>query len=267
MVNVAAVAAGCLVILVAVLGLKQSWGRLGRVGQASSGDLTPVSDLESGTWAHVEGTARQADDEPLPADIAGGEGFVVDTELIATGHAEGGTGTFLRQLHVVPFELDDGTGSVRVEPPEDTMGIPDWMSDGILTKGGDVETTKAEYHVDRTVIEDRDSVPDVVREWTDSQARNFDDFPTSAYRFEQGAVAPGDSLAVYGKVHQYADANPHSPRLKIDGNDEPEQFILTDEGVESVQRNVHWNEYVKIVIVFGFLLFGIAIVGLGLMFG
>lgn len=266
MVNPGAVLGGGLVALLGFGGLWQVTNRVRRMGKVSGDGAVPIRDLQPGEWAQIEGTARQARADPFPAQIAGGEGFVVHTELAGSGGAEGGgPGVFLRQLHAVPFELEGRTGSVRVEPPEDTMDVPGVMSKSLLSSGGDVDFVEADYHLDETEIEDRGSIPEAVREWAETQGRNFDGFPNSAYRFEQGVVEPGDSAVVYGKVDRHADANPGNPALRIHGGGEPDQFVLSDAGVGAVASSARRDALVRGGFATLALLVGVLFVVLGLL--
>lgn len=264
MVNLAAVLGGGVFALIGLGAMWQGYNRLGRTGEVSTGGATAVRDLQPGEWTQVEGTAGRTEANPLPAQIAGTEGFVVETEVLRNS-----TNNRLahRQLDAVPFELDDGTGAVRVDPPEDIMDYAFGFGQGAIGVPGKVETTRAEYHLDETVVDDFDGVPDGVQAWADTQAEHMDRLPNSLRECRQGVVEPGDSVVVYGKVGRHPDANPGSPSFTIDGGGDPDRFVLSDAGVQAIDSTVSREEYAR----FGFallsLLVGFLFIGVGVIAG
>lgn len=264
MVNFGAVLGGGVFVLIGLGAFWQGYNRMERTGAVSPDGATRVSDLVPNEWAQVEGTVRPADSDPLPAQIAGTEGFVVRTEL---ERSSSNNRLFHRQIDAVPFEVRDRTGTVRVEPPDDVMDTAFGFGQGAIGVPGKVDHIKAEYHLEDVVLDDFDSVPERAWEWAETQAPDLEDYPGGANKLKQGVVEPGDTVVVYGKVHRHPSADPDSPAMKLDDGGEPKRFVLADAGVEVIEGTVKREEYVRFGFALLFVLFGLLFIGVGVFAG
>jgi hypothetical protein len=118
--------------------LYQGYIKLKRGGSITHDDTEQIRDLRTGSWARVRGTAQQATEDPVQADITGTEGVVVVTEISYRTGMGGGAGDLgaegemsgssvesgeakswrpdHRQFDVVPFDRTDQTETTRVDP-------------------------------------------------------------------------------------------------------------------------------------------------------
>lgn len=187
--------------------------------------VTDVGSLEPGTVA-VEGTAGVDGDEgTVTTALTGEEALLSRSEVVAKeGHAGDDGTTGRQQLHEearsVPFLVDDGTGSVRVDPP----GEADVRLDGNTrtAMAGEPVPDVADLADDPdAAASGRVSVGDSPR-WTDYRRE-----------YEQAAIVPGEDVYVLGQAVDRADWD--GPDVEIAGGEHPERFVVSDEGREAVQ--------------------------------
>lgn len=271
---------GGVIVLCGLIVLNAGYDKYEKSSMFASGESTAIGNLRPGTWEKVTGTARRAEDDPLPSFMAGTEGFVVVTviEQYRTAYsprAQGqrkawgrlGWGSYHRQLDVVPFDLTDDTGSVRIDPPTEERYVPGKGVGFIGGRGDPYETSKAEYRLEKTEfaeIEGSEEIPETVQDWADTRARNFEGFPNNGpIRFMQAVLEPGESAVVYGHTARNPDANPDVTQLTLDGGDSPDDFILSDKDIESVGGDFKQEAYKMLA--FGILsvLVGLVVVAAG----
>lgn len=219
---------------------------------------TPVSDVESlhrGTVA-VQGTARVDEDEGTVTTALTGEEALVSTSKVSTKDADRDPvgesddmrahSTIHDETRTVPFLVEDGTGTVRVEPPEE----PDVRLDR------KIETVR-----NRRMPEVADLAADPAAATAESitvgdtpQLRDY------RRRYEQGAIAPGEEVYVLGEAVSRADWD--GSEFAITGGDDPAGFVVSDLSPEEVRTGGKIGAYLAYA--FGGLM---ALLGALLLFG
>jgi hypothetical protein len=109
-------------VLVGLYTMRAGHGKRGRSERIAETETTRVRDLTAGT-AEVKGTAHPADDASLmesPITVADALATRVEVEKYQSSSEGGGSWKTLHEENsAVPMVVDDGTGEVRVELPDD----------------------------------------------------------------------------------------------------------------------------------------------------
>jgi len=181
-----------------------------RAADIDEGSDTAVADARPGSGViEVTGTARATVDDLVPATMLDTEGVVVRTVVEeraadAVGDARGTDwDTIYADGDFVPFEIDDGTGQIAVEPPE-----------------GDV----SRFTVDTELYESEpgEEPPEPVQRWLDET--DSLDAAVDQYRgYRQGAIEAGESVYAMGEPVTM-DGN----RTVLTGGDSPDEFVVSD---------------------------------------
>lgn len=190
---------------------------------------TPVSDVDSlrrGTVA-VEGTARVDEDAGTVTTALTGEAALVSRSKVTakqdndTGDDDGtrSHATIHEERRSVPFLVEDATGTVRVDPPED----------GTVRLDGNVETEYSRGVPDASdLAADPEAAADGGISVGDShQWRDY------RRRYEQAAVVPGEDVYVLGEAVDRADWD--GGDFEITGGDDPDGFVVSDLSREAVR--------------------------------
>lgn len=189
--------------------LKATYDGRQRVAGIEETEATPVGELQpDGGLTVVEGTARATSDERVDAAMLDREGVYVYTQIEERSAREIGekTGpaweTIYTESDAVPFAIDDGTGEIRVELPDQ----------GTTTI--DPEVFEAE---------NGEEPPAAARRWLEGTdvavAEEVD--PHRAYK--QGVIEDGET--VYAKGEPAVDGD---GQLVFTGDARPGEFRLTD---------------------------------------
>lgn len=186
---------------------------------------TEVSDagsIQRGTVA-VEGAARVDEDAgTVTTELTGEEALVSRSEVVAresyVDATDPGTEEWREVLHEaqqsVPFRVEDDTGNVRVDPPDE-----------------------ADLRLDENRVTERGKgVPDVADLADDPDAASDGQVPVGGgadwrdydRRYEQGAIVPGEDVYVLGEAVDRADWD--GDDFQIAGGDSPKHFVVSDEG-------------------------------------
>ncbi|ELZ13707.1 hypothetical protein C479_02641 [Halovivax asiaticus JCM 14624] len=200
-------------------------------------DVSDIGSIEPGTVA-VEGTARvEAGEGTVTTELTGEEALASHSKVIAKEDHVDTAGpddeNVERQVlhetsHAVPFRVEDDTGSVLVDTPDE-----------------------ADYRLDEnTVIERGRNVPDVADLADDPDAATAERISIGdthqwldyERRYEQGSVRPGESVYVLGEAVDRADWD--GDDVAIAGGEEPELFILSDVGRAQARRGGTIGAYV-----------------------
>jgi hypothetical protein len=211
--------------------------RKGRFASRQSDRIaeTPVSEvaaLRPGTAA-VEGVARADETEGTVTASLSGEPALVTTARV-TAHddvddrgpdAEVERRVLHEDRRSVPFLVDDGTGTARVDPPREA---------DVRLEESTVSRTSTPTAAD---LADR---PDAAADGTVdvAGARRHGD----RLRYEQGVLAPGEEVFVYGEAVERADRD--GDDVEVVGGETPEQFVVSDYSREEVQSGGKIGAYV-----------------------
>ena len=199
-------------------------------------EVSEVGSLPSGTVA-VEGTAR-VDEEAgtVTTELTGEEALVSRSEVVAEeDHVDAAGPDHDEGRHVlheggnsVPFRVEDGTGAVRVDPPDE-----------------------ADVRLDENVVTERGGgVPDVADladdpdaaaggQVTVGDAAGWRDYDR---RYEQGAIVPGEEVYVLGEADDRTGRD--GVDVEITGGGSPGQFIVSDEGRASAKIGGRIGAYI-----------------------
>lgn len=166
---------GLVCLLLGVLALRSALRQFQLTRRMAGDAATPVdvADVTRGTVA-VSGTARPAEEGSFPAPFADGEALVAVAETLERGSAgqHGSTGptTDERATETVPFVVEDGTGSIRVEPDAGS------------------------YHGERERFDPEEVDRSALEAWLD----RTDVDEESSFGYRQRVAAPGDEVYVFG---------------------------------------------------------------------
>jgi len=193
-------------------------------------DPEPIKRLTPGL-VEVSGVARPVEDgETIPAHLSGQEALVSEF-LLDRKEASKSRSSFSHHwssLRVVPFEVDDGTGTVRVDVPPGASFLyeHDFENPSLLDGTPDAV---------QKLLESADDV-EQINEGLSGMQYN--------YRWKTGAVAPGDSVYVRGWAVP-SDTEWGETNVKITGDDQLEEFIVSALSETEVieRRKLHRNRY------------------------
>lgn len=128
--------------------------------------------------------------------------------------------TVAADMEYAPFVVDDGTGSIRVDPPSDaTTRIS--------------ERNRTEIQITNTGVGGRRSEPPRVAEFLES--RDDVDLPESGLvlrphrRYTEAVVRPGDDLYVFGNATVREDAEGSNSERLVLSDDGIDEFIVSDQ--------------------------------------
>jgi hypothetical protein len=220
--------------------LKGTYDRRREASGLEASETTAVGELqpESGCTV-IEGTARATGEKRVEAAMIDREGVYVYTQIEERSAREVGenTGpsweTVYTDSESVPFVIDDGTGEIPVEIPEQ----------GATTL--DPETYDADHG---------EEPPEPVRRWLqtiDSSPGNEVD-PHRAYK--QGVIEDGET--VYAKGEPVGNGE-----LVFTGDTQPEEFLLTDMSLDELAEQENVSIAASIL---GAVLLTIGLVGLAI---
>jgi len=166
---------GAIVLLIGLIMLRGAWRNLGLVRRIVGDDADPIDIAAvSGGPSAVEGTARRAADGTVPAPFSDEDAVIAVGETLnpsPSGETQSLT-TDERVVESVPFVVEDGTGSILVEPTDATLHL-----EGPKLDPADVDDPARDAWLGRTEA-DIDS-------------------PT-AYR--QRLLTPGEDVYVFGEA-------------------------------------------------------------------
>ncbi|MFC3957307.1 hypothetical protein [Halovivax cerinus] len=187
-------------------------------------DVSDIGSLEPGSTVAIEGTARiEEGDGTVTTELTGEVALVSQSRVVAKDDPVDTAGPddehVERQVlheasHAVPFRVEDETGSVLVDTPDE-----------------------ADYRLDdNTVIERGRTVPDVADLADDPDAATAESISigdTNRWRdydrrYEQGSIHPGEDVYVLGEAVDRADWD--GDDVAIAGGAEPDLFIVSGVG-------------------------------------
>jgi len=193
-------------------------------------DPEPIKRLTPGL-VEVSGVARPIEDgETIPAHLSGEEALVSEF-LLDRKEASKSRSSFSHHwssLRVVPFEVDDGTATVRVDVPPGTSFLYEHDFEKPSFLGGTPDAVQ-------DLLESADDV-EQINEGLSGIRYN--------YRWKTGAVTPGDSVYVRGWAVP-SDTEWGETNVKITGDEQLEEFIVSTLSEKEViaRRKVHRNRY------------------------
>lgn len=193
-----------------------------RTKRMSDTETTAVRDVEPGV-VELKGTARPAEDEGTVSGPISGKDAVassVTVERYSSGGKHSSWKTIHEQETVRPFVLDDGTGEVRVDPPDAAKVSLDeyrWVIDGDETEPDEV----------RRFVESADGV-DAAEKAGDSLLGSGE-----RRRYEEGVIEPGEDVYVFGQAVE-SDAGWGSEAYEVTGGSEVGTFVLSDKSEEEL---------------------------------
>lgn len=207
---------GVVILLVVALWLfydgYRRWQRLRLVEDTAT---EPIRGVAVGR-TEVQGTCEPVD-EPIPRPFSAGECVLAFWRV---EEYDDNWKTLASGVEYAPFVVDDGTGSIRVEPPADaTTRISD--------------RNRARITVTNMGISGRRSEPERVVEFLAS--RGDVDPPDSGLvlrpqrRYTEEAIPPGEDVYVFGNAAVRDDPGGSNPeRLVISGGEASGEFIVSD---------------------------------------
>lgn len=142
--------------------------------EASVGDLSPGDGV-----VRVTGSARPVGDT-VAAELVGTEAVLVHTTVESDRRSDHET------TRAVPFDLDDGTGRVRVDLPEEAE----------IRLRTDAATRVSHDATTASVGGPSEDLPEGVRTYVETH----DVAPVGTRSYSQGAVVPGESVSVVGEA-------------------------------------------------------------------
>ena len=220
---------GVLLSILGLLALKSAVTRFELLGQMFSDDADPV-DIAAATpgTVAVEGTVRPLDEQTIPLPFESGEAVIVEGRTLeyrsdGEAGAERVNSTDERATEMIPFVVDDGSGTVRVDPEDATYH---WE-----TKRFDPE------EVDRSAL----------TAWLQRTDVSSD----SNVGYRQKAVQSGDEVYLHGPA--VATDGGTKSELRFAGDD----LIASTEGPKSVGGSSLLSGIILLVLGVGMLLFGV----------
>lgn len=210
--------------------------------------VTDVGSLQRGTAA-VQGTARVLEEAGTVTTELTGEEALVSRSRVSTvdeTRDHDGDDVEMRSHSVVheaeqsvPFLVEDDTGTVRVDPPEE--------ADVRLEEN--VETVRSG---DGPTVADLAEDPDAAVTGTVSvgDTRELRDYRR---RYEQAAIVPGEAVYVLGEAVDRADWDGES--YELTGGENPRRFVVSDLSREEVRSGGKIGAYLAYAFggVLGFL--------------
>lgn len=204
-----------LLLTLGVVGLYTGWKRRKIYAQLAATAPTPVRELSDPGVVEVEGDASPVED-PLSAPITGREA-VVAAWTIEEWDERGRTSQWrevARGIEMIPFEVDDGTASVAVEPVSRRETAGKWtQTTGVSAADGvRIDDVLAEFESFPVQTEHppEEEPPDELRQLHDDHGRYTDTGSlTNAVdtgkkhgrrRYAEQVLEPGDHVYVRGRV-------------------------------------------------------------------
>lgn len=200
--------------------------------------VTDVGSLQPGTVA-VEGIARVDEEAGTVTTALTEEEALVSQSTVTAKESRvtrdtqtTSTETIHEEEQMVPFLVEDETGTVPVDPP-----------------------AEADLRIDENAKTERNrGVPEKSDLADDPDAAGDGTIPvgdTSRYRdrdrrYSQRAIRPGEEVYVLGEATDRADWDGAS--VEIGGGEHPERFIVSDEGHEAVERGGTIGVYIAYAI-------------------
>jgi len=189
--------------------LKATYDGRQRAAEVEETEATPIGELSpDGGLAVVEGTARATGDERVDAAMLDREGVYVYTQIEERSAREIGENkgpaweTIYTESEGVPFAIEDGTGEVPVELP-------------------DQGTTTLDPKVFEA--ESGEEPPEPARRWLEGTDVDVDDEVDPHRAYKQGLIEDGEP--VYAKGEPAVDDD---GQLILTGDARPDEFRLTD---------------------------------------
>lgn len=208
----------------------------------ASTETTQIRNLGPGT-AEVKGAARPADDGSVlrsPITKSDALATYVSVERYDSGGSQSGGSwkTIYEDTKSVPMLVDDGTGELRVELPQD----------GQLN-----------VELDRTRVSGGDEPPERIRQFVEreeaiDQAARGDGLLSvgERRRYSEGMIEPGEDVYVLGNARQASGWE--GPTYAIDEPTASGEFILSDKSEKQLVREAKWS---------GILLLAIGVIAAG----
>jgi hypothetical protein len=190
-----------------------------------STETIQIRDMQPGT-VELKGTARLPDDETLlesPIQRADALAHHVEVEeWDSSGEGSGNWKTRHESQVSVPMVVDDGSGEVRVELPED----------------GELNVEQM-----RTKVGSGDDPPEPIRRYIErsegiDEASQLDIGPVSVgdrRRYSEGLVEPGEDIYVLGRAHE-EQAGWGDRAVVVDEPTAAGDFILSDKSEEELVK-------------------------------
>lgn len=158
----------------------------------AAAERTPVGELSSGGTAEVQGTIRPAEEGTVETALYGREAVEFETRVQRSTEGGGSSrswSTYHEEGAGLPFRVEDETGSVRVEPPDElepAMAM-EWERFG-AGADGDLSPAARSYlsGVEAADLDDGIDVGPLSL--------------GSRQRCGEGALEPGDDVHVFGEV-------------------------------------------------------------------
>ena len=206
------------------------------------GETTVDALQPGGGVVGVEGVARATGDDRVTAAMIGRDGVAVRTvveERVADAVGESRRSdwqTVYADGDYVPFVVDDGTGTVAVEPPDGSV---------------------SSFTVDsrQFVAEPGEEPPKQVRDWL--ATTDGIDAATDQYRnYEQAVIEDGETVYARGEPVAVDGA------VSLAGDDRPDEFAVSDLGREGLADE---ESYGRAGYVVGAVLLCVGLAGLALL--
>lgn len=229
---------------------------------------TSVSALDPGQTG-ITGTVQETDDTELVTGPMSGEEGVIALSEIALPQANR-VEVLDRTVDWTPFEIDDGTSRIRIEPPD---RIADHTSNRWPTQLKDRSFLGLAY--DFTKKTPRAGVRSGIPNPEESRDLHAvfdnqlgpDSLPPGQNRiYQERVIEPGEELFIFGEATR-SDSDPADPAWTLTaGDDGP--FLISDkfatrEGRESVRREWTWSKRLSYGFAAFVSLFGLAVSAAG----
>ena len=204
---------------------------------------TPTEQAESLSMgpSEIEGVARPAPDGPMPAPFIDDDCVVATWEILEydDDDDDGGSWNHVASgLEGVPFYVDDGTGSVLVEPHDDARYEID--PDGETTVRVDVEEVPPDPIASFIATNERvDPVDETSHSGTPAEGDR---------KYRQNLIKPGEDVFVFGTVQPRADGGNRTSNVENlvirkvpegDATQEP-MFMIADEPQSELISERRW---------------------------
>jgi hypothetical protein len=199
----------------------------------ASTETTQIRNLGPGT-VEVKGAAHPTDDgSVLRSPIARADALAtyVSVERYSSGGGgeTGGGGswkTIYEDTQSVPMLVDDGTGEIRVELPED--GALNVERDRTRVGGGDEPPERIRRFVEREEAVDEATRHDLGLLSTGERRR-----------YSEGMIEPGEDVYVLGRATETAGWDGQG--YVIDEPTASGEFVLSDKSEEQLVREAKWS--------------------------
>lgn len=216
-------------------------------------ETTPVREIEPGV-VELKGTARAIEDEEaLSAPISGNEALATTATVqkYSSGGKHSSWNTIYDQETVRPFLVDDGTGEVRVEPPEDAS---------------------LRLRESTTTVDGDEQPPDNVRRFVeafdgvDPATKDEDRLLASGERrrYREGSIEPGDDVYVFGEAVE-SEAGWGADAYEVTGGADVGRFVLSDMAEEELTSSGKLGAVLLSAVGLLVLLFGVPFLLVGLL--